>query len=286
MMWICPICETTNDTHICTSCGFDASRDYINSRSLCPLPESASKIFKPAQPGDNILMASSDTDYVFCRKMDRKQITAIYFQNKKENIGEDAWDVSEKQNGSIMAWTEKKTAGLLDLYIAANGNITANRDCSFLFSDYGTVKNIWSLEFFKTDHTENMKGMFENCYKLHDLDVSHFDTSHVTTMENMFFCCGNLKSLDVSHFDTSRVTTMERMFFYCVSLKSLDVSHFDTKQVISTSGMFSNCAKLKILDVSNFDTTRVKDFSVPAGVHLKMKKENGFFNKLWEKLSN
>ena len=90
----------------------------------------------------------------------------------------------------------------------------------------------------------------------------------------------------MSHFDTSRVTTMERMFFYCVSLKSLDVSHFDTKQVISTSGMFSNCAKLKILDVSNFDTTRVKDFSVPAGVHLKMKKENGFFNKLWEKLSN
>ena len=260
MMWTCPICKTTNDTYICTSCGFDASRDYINSRSLCPLPESASKIFKPAQPGDNILMASSDTDYVFCRKMDRKQITAIYFQNKKENIGEDAWDVSEKQNGSIMAWTEKKQDGLLDLYIAANGNITANRDCSFLFSEYTAVKNIWGLEFFKTDQTENMKGMFENCYKLQSLDVSHFDTGHVTTMENMFF--------------------------YCVSLKSLDVSHFDTKQVISTSGMFSNCAKLKILDVSNFDTTRVKDFSVPAGVHLKMKKENGFFNKLWEKLSN
>ena len=79
---------------------------------------------------------------------------------------------------------------------------------------------------------------------------------------------------------------MERMFSYCVSLKSLDVSHFDTKQVISTSGMFSNCARLKILDVSNFDTTRVKDFSVPPGVHLKTKKETGFFNKLWEKLSN
>ena len=286
MMWICPICEKTNDTYICTSCGFDASKDYTNHRSLCPLPESVSKISKPSQPGDNILMASNDINYVFGRKMDRKQIAVIYFLNKKENIREDAWDVSEKQNGSIMAWTEKKQDGLLDLYIAANGNITANRDCSFLFSDYGVVKNIWGLEFFKTDRTENMKGMFENCYKLQSLDVSHFDTSHVTTMENMFFCCANLKSLDVSHFDTSRVTTMERMFSYCVSLKSLDVSHFDTKQVISTSGMFSNCAKLKILDVSNFDTTRVKDFSVPQGVHLKTKKENGFFNKLWEKLSN
>ena len=286
MMWTCPICKTTNETNKCRSCGFDKSKDYTNHRSLCTLSKSGSKIFKPAQPGDNILMASSDTDYVFGRKMDRTKITTIYFRNKKENIGEDAWDVSEKQNGSIMAWTEKKQDGLLDLYIAANGNITANRDCSFLFSEYTAVKNIWGLEFFKTDQTENMKGMFENCYKLQSLDVSHFDTGHVTTMENMFFCCANLKSLDVSHFDTSRVTTMEHMFFYCVSLKSLDVSHFDTKQVISTSGMFSNCAKLKILDVSNFDTTRVKDFSVPAGVHLKMKKENGFFNKLWEKLSN
>ena len=159
MMWTCPICKTTNDTYICTSCGFDASRDYINSRSLCPLPESASKIFKPAQPGDNILMASSDTDYVFCRKMDRKQITAIYFQNKKENIGEDAWDVSEKQNGSIMAWTEKKQDGLLDLYIAANGNIIA-RNASFMCWGYRQLKNIFGLEFLQTDHSEQRLQLF------------------------------------------------------------------------------------------------------------------------------
>ena len=91
MMWICPICKTTNDTYICTSCGFDASRDYINSRSLCPLSESASKIFHPELSGDNILMASNDINYVFGRKMDRKQITAIYFRRKK---------ISEKMPGT------------------------------------------------------------------------------------------------------------------------------------------------------------------------------------------
>ena len=270
------------------------------------------KIKEPELPGDNVLMASSDEDYVFGRKMDRSKIGTVHFLNSKGKGGEDAWDVSEKQNGSIMAWTEEKEDGLLDLYIAANGNIIANRDCSHLFSKYSMVKKIEGLEFLKTDQTENMEemfgycenlldldvsrfgtgqatkmgGMFDYCKSLESLDVSHFDTSQVTNMGYMFYCCWSLKSLDVSHFDTSRVTTMEHMFFYCVSLKSLDVSHFDTKQVISTSGMFSNCAKLKILDVSNFDTTRVKDFSVPAGVHLKMKKENGFFNKLWEKLSN
>ena len=259
MMWTCPICKTTNDTYICTSCGFDASRDYINSRSLCPLPESASKIFKPAQPGDNILMASSDTDYVFGRKMDRKQITTIYFRNKKENIGEDAWDVSEKQNGSIMAWTEKKQDGLLDLYIAANGNITANRDCSFLFSEYTAVKNIWGLEFFKTDQTENMKGMFENCYKLQSLDVSHFFTSQVKNMKYMFASCSSLKNLDVSYFDTSQVTDLSFMFYGCSSLENLDVSRFITRQVTDMKWMFAECGVLEGLDVSHFATNQVKD---------------------------
>ena len=82
-MWKCPNCKTTNEINICRICGFDASKDYTNHRSLCQLSKSGSKIFKPAKSGDNILMASSDTDYVFGRKMDRKQITTIYFRNKK-----------------------------------------------------------------------------------------------------------------------------------------------------------------------------------------------------------
>ena len=170
-MWKCPNCKTTNEINICRICGFDASKDYTNHRSLCQLSKSGSKIFKPAKSGDNILMASSDTDYVFGRKMDRKQITTIYFRSKKENIGEDAWDVSEKQNGSIMAWTEEKEDGLLDLYIAANGNIIANRDCSHLFSKYSMAKKIEGLEFLKTDQTENMEEMFGYCENLLDLDV-------------------------------------------------------------------------------------------------------------------
>ena len=110
-------------------------------------------------------MASSDTDYVFGRKIDRKRIATVYFRNKKESIGEDAWDVSEKQNGSIMAWTEE-AAGLLDLYIAANGTIVANRNCNYLFSDYGSLEYIYGLEYLKTDQTQEMFGMFKDCNNL------------------------------------------------------------------------------------------------------------------------
>ena len=294
MMWTCPICKTTNETNKCRSCGFDKSKDYTNHRSLCTLSKSGSKIFKPAQPGDNILMASSDTDYVFGRKMDRTKITTIYFRNKKENIGEDAWDVSEKQNGSIMAWTEEKQDGFKNLYLAANGNILANKDCSSLFRKYEKSEKIVGLQYFRTDQTENMSCMFYNCESLASLDVSHFATSHVTDMSGMFCFCTSLVSLDVSHFATSQVTCMDWMFSSCESLASLDVSHFATSQVTHMDWMFYNCKSLASLDVSNFDTSNVKNMSeplpeylaVPQGVSLKTRKANSFFRKLWEKLSN
>ena len=278
MMWICPKCKTTNDTYICTSCGFDASRDYTHHRFLCQLSESASKISKTKMSDDlfsfifdlfaeknirrdNVLMASDDRNYVFGRKIDRKQITTIHFRNKKENIGEDAWDVSEKQNGSIMAWTEKKQDGLLDLYIAADGNIMANRNCSYLFCNYGKLENIFGLEFFRTDQTENMRMMFSSSRSLKSLDVSHFSTSQVTNMSSMFSGCSGLKSLDVSHFSTNQVTDMSSMFSYCYSLKNLDVSHFFTGQVTDMSSMFFNCFGLKNLDVSHLTTSQVTDMS-------------------------
>ena len=257
-MWKCPNCKTTNEINICRICGFDASKDYTNHRSLCQLSKSGSKIFKPAKSGDNILMASSDTDYVFGRKMDRKQITTIYFRSKKENIDEDAWDVSEKQNGSIMAWT-KEAAGLLDLYIAANGTIVANRNCNHLFSDYGRLEHIYGLEYLKTDQTQEMFGMFKDCNSLKNLDVSRFDTSQVKNMGWMFAECGSLESLDVGHFDTSQVKGMKCMFYKCSSLKSLDVSRFVTNRATDLSFMFSNCDSLENLDVSRFYTSQVKE---------------------------
>ena len=259
-------------------------------------------------------MASDDRNYVFGRKIDRKQITTIYFRNKKENIGEDAWDVSEKQNGSIMAWTEKRQDGLLDLYIAADGNIMANRNCSYLFFNYGRLKNIFGLEFFRTDQTENMRMMFLSSRSLENLDVSYFSTSQVTNMSSMFLGCSGLKSLDVSHFFTGQVTDMSYMFCDCNSLKSLDVSHFstsqvkdmecmfcgctdlenldvnrfDTKCVENMKNMFERCNNLNLLDISNFDTNSAKHLfvpflkylGVPQKVRLKTKKPGGLFREL------
>ena len=301
-MWTCPICKTTNENNKCRSCGFDLSKDYTTHRSLCQLSASGRKIFKPAQPGDNILMASSNTDYVFGRKMDRTKITTIYFRNKKENIGEDAWDVSEKQNGSIMAWTEEKRDGFMDLYLAANGNILANKDCSKLFSGYEKLKKIVGLQYFRTDQTENMSDMFFGCMQLKRLNLKKLDTGNVTNLSNMFYLClhlqslnleklhtdqvtdmsamfagcSELKELDLGSFDTSNVKNMDRMFFLCKSLEKLNISSFDTGNVETMRKMFNGCESLGELDVNHFDTSKIanlRSFSeyteLPDNVTLK-----------------
>lgn len=204
-------------------------------------------------------MASRNTDYVFGRKMDRKQIATIYFQNKKENIGEDAWDVSEQQNGSVMAWIKWEFTGA-SLYIAANGPVTANRNCSCLFYGYENLLNIFHLRFLQTDRTENMSHMFGKCSSLITLDLSSFDTSWVEDMGYMFAECENLKTLDLGHFDTSHVTSLDALFCNCKSLENLDLSSFDTRKTEIMRHMFSGCDSLKTLDISSFDLNQIHKY--------------------------
>ena len=259
-MWNCPVCNREKDTMLCSNCGFDESEDYRNYRSLTLLSESSRKILKMERSeNSNILMAGSRTAYIFGRKMRRKQIKTIHFQNHKNNVGTDAWDASEKQDGSVLAWTEESGEEMLDLYIAADGKIKANKDCSDMFYEYINLEEIFGLELLQTDQAETMGRMFYRCKNLSRLDVSGFDTSKVTNMQYMFYGCKNLESLDVKGFDTSKVTNMQYMFYECKKLGSLDVKGFDTSKVTNMRRMFTFCENLSGLDVSGFDTGKVTD---------------------------
>ena len=203
-------------------------------------------------------MTNGDEKTIFGKELDRSKIRTVYFLNSKRNIGEDAWDVSEDQNGRVLAWTKEEEGGLLGLYIAANGNITANRDSSNLFWLYGNLENIFGLEFLQTYQTQDMNGMFCGCKSLKTLDLRCFNTSCVKDMDYMFSECISLEQLDVGGFDTSQAERMVQMFFYCRNLKTLDLTRFDTSQVEDMCFMFEGCEKLEKLDLSRFDTSQVK----------------------------
>ena len=210
----------------------------------------------------NRMRSDSDTPcvQVFHSGIYRYDIGSVTFLDTTADAPEDAWDISEKENGSVLAWVTGQ-APAYDLYIAGEGGVQAPRYCSYLFKGYANATSITFGTAFDTSEVWSMGGMFSGCEKLTNLDVHNFDTSQVTDMTGMFSQCSELSILDVNSFDTSHVTDMTVMFFGCSSLTDLDLHNFYTSQVTDMTGMFSQCSELSSLDVNSFDTSHVTDMS-------------------------
>ena len=207
----------------------------------------------------------------------------------------ESWDISEKQNGSVIAYIEDDGtgAGTYKVTIGAQDKIIANYDMSMYFLLFTSCTTM-DLSYLDTSLTTDMASLFYGCYGLTELDLSNFntsnvtsmammfsggmfdgtpmnltkitfgddfDTSNVTNMSFMFFNCFSLKELDLSNFNTSSVTTMQSMFAGCHSLTNLDLGNFNTSNVINMMQMFENCYALTELDLRNFDTTSVTYYS-------------------------
>ena len=206
----------------------------------------------------------------------------------------ESWDISEKQNGSVIAYIEDDGtgAGTYKLTLGGEDRIVANYNMSEYFSNFTNAKTM-DLSYLDTSNVTDMSFMFYSSRSLTRLDLSNFDTSNVTNMQYMFFYTTSLTEIDLSSFDTSNVTNMEDMFSCATSLTEIDLSSFDTSNVISMrqmfdggymepmklekiifgekfntsnvtnmSRMFFACVNLQTLDLSSFDTSKVTDMSM------------------------
>ena len=207
----------------------------------------------------------------------------------------ESWDISEKQNGSVIAYIEDdgSGSGTYKLTIGGEGSIIANYDMSQYFYNFSNCTTM-DLSYLDTTLATDMDSMFYGCSNLLELDLSSFDTSNVTNMSwmfmgdlfsgspkmsikkitfgkkfdtsqvtdmaSMFAYCNDLEGLDLSGFNTEKVLYMERMFFKCSSLTELDLSNFDTSNVTGMAQMFQGCSNLKSLDLTSFDTSKVTNY--------------------------
>ena len=191
----------------------------------------------------------------------REQIASVTFLDTLADAPENAWDVSETGDGRVMAWVTPAN-DLYDLYIAAEGGVSAANACSDLFAGYSNAKTINFGEAFHTTGAADMSCMFLGCKALTDLDLSSFDTSCVQDMSGMFSGCSSLRYLTLGDsFDTSAVRDMSFMFGGCCRLTDLDLSDFDTSVVQDMSQMFIGCNSMKNLDLSGLNTSNVQDMS-------------------------
>ena len=169
----------------------------------------------------------------------------------------ESWDISEKQNGTVIAYVEDDGtgSGTYKLTIGGEGKIIANYDMSMYFSNFSNVITI-DLTYLDTRLTTDMSFMFGILFgsgspNLQEINFSkEFNTSNVTNMNSMFANCSKLTNIDLDDFDTSNVTEMSYMFLYCDSLTELDLSNFNTSNVTGVLQMFYGTPNLTVILVS------------------------------------
>ena len=179
---------------------------------------------------------------VFGSDYRRDQISSVTFLDTLATQPDDAWDVSEAGNGTVMAWV-KPNGDLYDLYIGAEGSISAGESCKGLFCGYKNATRITFGNAFHTENVQDMSHMFRDCSSLTDLNLGdRFDTSNVQDMRSMFSSCRSLWDLTLGdRFDTSNVQDMSWMFFNCDSLTDLNLGDSFVTTNAKTFDMFHDC---------------------------------------------
>lgn len=190
------------------------------------------------------------------------------------------WDVSEKKDSSIIAWSETNNSnGALKVSIASESQIYANTnsDCLFIFigssencTETETIKNLNELH---TTGVTSMRQMFwwtgYNAMTKFALG-SNFDISSVKDMYSMFCLIGakNMSSFSLgSNFDTSNVVNMQGMFWGIGRDKLTELSlgdKFNTSNVTNMHDMFcmAGYEVLKSFSLGDkFDTSKVTDMA-------------------------
>ena len=185
------------------------------------------------------------------------------------------WDVSEKGDNSILAWdVNSNSSGAKKVYIASKGNIYANANASYMFSNIGAASictattTLTNLNLLKTANTTNMYSMFwktgYNAMTNLDLGTS-FSTAKATNLEYMFQECGYkaMTSLNLRGINTSAATSMYAMFDGTgyTAMTSLNLGdNFSTANVNKMTRMFKNCGYTKMTTLtlgSKFNTAKV-----------------------------
>lgn len=138
--------------------------------------------------------------YFFGTDVLRKDIEKLTFSssNKVPEEAVQGFDLSEKQNKSVMAWyTDKDKNGLYEMTIGQDKGVVANSNSAYLCCDVGQVDGIENLY---TTGVKDMSYMFfqyraDAPFEKAELDLGdNFDTSAVENMDGMFWYTSHMFS--------------------------------------------------------------------------------------------
>lgn len=176
-----------------------------------------------------------------------------------------SWDVSENQDGSVMAYLINDTAndGMYKLYIGGDGGVRANSNSNYLFADLTNVKTM-NLTNLDTRSVTNMEAMFADCNSLTSIDLSGFSTTKVQQMGGMFYDCYSLTKLNLCNFNTTKVYNMNYMFYNTTNLSSVYVGSKWTDENANTTNMFTDSGTSSVTQSDTCKVDYIKDLYTPT----------------------
>ena len=194
---------------------------------------------------------------VYGSEIPRHSIRSITFLQTIRNAPNTSWDVSEAQDGSVLAWV-LENGEYYDLYLAANGGINAGTSVRARFANFTRLAEVHNLHFFHLENVTDMSSMFANCGSLTACDLSQSDISNVTTLNDLFQGCTSLSSINLDGLDTSNVENISGMFKGCRSLNQISLSGLDLSNVRQMDNMFTSCWDLTEVSFFGLDLSRAE----------------------------
>lgn len=119
-----------------------------------------------------------------------------------------------------------------------------------MFAYCSSLTTIVGLNDLDVSNVNNMGGLFTDCPKLTEINVSDWNVSKVTNFGAVFRRCSKLTNIDVSKWDTSSGVIMSGIFTNCSCLIEIDISNWDMSQANSVSQMFYGCSALMKLKMT------------------------------------
>ena len=196
-------------------------------------------------------------------------------------------DVSDTQSADNIYAIWDEAAETMTIETPAN-KLYMNDYAQGMFYRLNDLEDITGMEYLSSDHTTDMSSLFEDCYSLKSLDLTHLKVEKNQCARNIATGCATVKTLDFSNMDTSAETylsgwlrgcnsltsvnlggrfstaaaeDLSEMFKDCSSLTQLDLSNFNTAKVTNMAGMFYGCKLLASIDITHFDAGKVTDMS-------------------------
>lgn len=240
-------------------------------------------IFQVWAPGPNN-EPPSDKYHQYRDDITKIEFLKTYNPNTKMTYG--PWDVSDAQDGSVMAYIVGDT-----LYICANvrreAKVIANPNSSFAFGMFVnlttfdgtnfdtsralemnrlfvcnfTMTDVIGVEGWDMSKVKDTQHMFGDCQSLKNINTSTWKLTSLINGESMFYGCDNLTALDTSGWTMGKVENLNSMFNACESLGNIDVSNWNVGQAKDMCLMFGYCHGMTKLDLSKWDVSKVQDMS-------------------------